>query len=88
MPYTKKLPATRHLLKLARNVGFPTTAGYAIKLAKELELPSELIYFLQTYPTDEIFENRVYFMTRCEELELLIKQEIDLPIESLERDRD
>ena len=87
MPYTKKLPATRHLLKLARNVGFPTTAEYAVKLAKDLHLPLELINFLKTYPPDEIFQNRVDFMTRCEELEILIKQELDIPNEMTERER-
>lgn len=83
MPYTKKLPATHHLLKLTRNIGFPATAGYAAKLSQDLGLPRELTDFLRSFPRDEIFQSRVDFMTRCEELEILFQQEIDGPPDKL-----
>lgn len=88
MPYIRKLPATRHLLKLARNIGFPVTAGYAAKLSHDLQLPQDLTDFLLTFPKDEIFQSRIDFMTRCEELEILIQQQITSPHERLKSSQD
>jgi hypothetical protein len=44
--------------------------------------------FLDLFPADEVFESKVDFMTRCEELEMFINQEREMPKEVLRSPQD
>ena len=88
MMYTKKLPPVRQLLNLAQHAQFPATCAELTRLALRLDAPETTIDFLKLYPADELFKSRATFMTRSEELEMLINQEQNTPPEILRGQQD
>ncbi len=72
MVYMKQLPPVRQLLSLAQGIIFPIERNELVHLAKEQGAPASVIDFLKLFPVEEIFNSRTAFMTRCEEMELLI----------------
>lgn len=73
-----ELPPVRHLLSLANAASFPATCQQIIDCATKAQASDELIRFLYLFPMDEVFESKSDFMTRCEEIELLIALEQDM----------
>ncbi len=88
MVYNKKLPPVRQLLSLAQHTRFPATRAAAVQVANGLGSPQTVIDFLKLFPSEETFASRDEFMTRCEELELLIGQERAMPTEVLRSPQD
>lgn len=54
-----------------------------MEIAIEKKYPKSMVKFLEQFPADEIFDSRSDFENRCEELELFIKEERDMPKERL-----
>ena len=81
MTYSKKLPTMAGLRSLAMHAVFPTTAGALRGVARRAQQPQEAIDFLAIFPDDERFPTRDEFLTRVEELVLLIEQERNEPAE-------
>ena len=81
MVYSKQLPAVRDLLGFAKEAHFPATREKLTAIAREEHLPDILIDFLNLFTADEIFTSKVDFMTKCEELEMIIDQERETPKE-------
>jgi len=75
MKYDKQLPPVRDLLQLAKSVRFPITREMFTQAALQQSADQTMLDFLTLYPTDEVFKSKVDFMTRSEELELLITQQ-------------
>jgi hypothetical protein len=74
------------LKQLARP--FPTTTDRIIYLATAWNFDSSTLDFLKLFPKDEVFENEDDFMVRCEELKLMIREEQNMPAESLRSPQD
>lgn len=81
MKYNKQLPPVRNLLTIAKDVHFPASRQEVEDIARSWGFTSVMTDFLDLFPADEIFISKVDFMTRCEELEMLINQEREMPTE-------
>jgi hypothetical protein len=80
MNYVKQHSPVRQLLDLAQHVEFPAMRSEIMLIATGLNSKESLLDFLALFPADEIFNSRVDFMTRSEELEMLISQEKSVPV--------
>ena len=85
MAYAKQLPHLRDLLELSHRVSFPADRRLIESRAEGLD---DVADFLEQFPPGEVFSSRVDFMTRCEELEMLINQERSTPEETLRSPQD
>lgn len=84
MIYIKALPRIDNILwlsKLARP--FPTTAGDVLDKARKWSFSKSTLDFLKLFPRDEVFENGDDFFTRCEEIEMMLREERAMPVEFL-----
>lgn len=89
MMYTKSLPRIDNILWLAKLARpFPTTAGEILTIAKKWNFSQSTIDFLKSFPKDEEFKNIEDFTTRSEELELMIREEREMPKEVLRSPQD
>lgn len=88
MKYDKPLPPVRELLGLAQSVSFPITQGALGQAAQEQGRGKAVLDFLGLYPAGEVFNSKVDFMTRSEELLLFITQDQDTPEERLRSPQD
>lgn len=62
---------------------FPATAGLVLNTAKAWSFSSSTISLLEQFPKDEVFDSEDDFVTRCEELEFMMREEKDMPVEHL-----
>lgn len=87
MTYLLTLPRQGEIRLLAQRIArFPASADYIIRLAKQLDCSSDLIYFLRLFyegNRPEVFESREDFFTRATELAMLIREERKQPTEAL-----
>jgi hypothetical protein len=87
VPYTKPLPRLSEITQVARQTAFPATRQEIAEPAGgDLSMP--LKNFLKLFPANETFDSRSDFTTRCQELELLITEERDMPEETLRSPQD
>lgn len=84
MVYTKRLPRTDSIERLARATGpYPAKARRVLRQAETLGFGQSTLDFLRQFPSDEVFESRSDLLTRCEELDLLFREEREMPQETL-----
>ena len=84
MSYAHQLPNINELEQLAKLVGlFPANAQKFIDTAKQYGFSKEILIFLRFFRPSETFNHSLDFITRCEEMELLIKQKWDSHKEAL-----
>lgn len=84
MSYTQQLPKISELRRLVKLVGtFPASAQQIVNVAEQSGCGQNTIDFLCDFHSDEIFESSLDFITRCEEMELLIEQKRQSPKEVL-----
>lgn len=88
MTYSKRLPPVRNLLTVAKSTHFPAFRQEVKNNAASLGFGGVLTNFLDLFPDYEVFESKVDFMTRCEELEMFINQERRAPKETLHSQQD
>lgn len=88
MTYKRQLPQVHYLLKLAKSVSFPASRDDIIRVAESSGYPESMTNFLQLFAEYDVFEGCADFMNRCEELELLIRQEREAPREYLHSQQD
>lgn len=82
MLYTKQLPNLSKLRQLAKHVAvFPASAQQFFDTAERSGCNQDILSFLRFFHPDETFSNDLDFITRCEELELLLNQERQSPYE-------
>lgn len=80
----KPLPHVDNMLWLLKVAApFPASAGSILDKAKLWGFSRSTQDFLKRFPTDEIFESHADFLTRCDELELFLHEERDMPMEHL-----
>ena len=84
MTYNTALPHIDNILWLrALARPFPTTAGRILDIAATWNFSKNTLSFLSLFPHHEVFENGNDFLSRCEQLELLIRDERAMPVEHL-----
>ena len=84
MTYMKQLPKSDSFQTLARLAGpYPVSAKVLCFYAWLYGLNHNLIDFLHLFHPDDEFESRIDFVNRCEELELFIAEERNMPKEKL-----
>lgn len=87
MAYLLRLPRQAEIRRLAQYItSFPATTEYIIQRAKQLDLSTDLQYFLRQFyqgNRPEVFDSRADFFTRATELAMLIKEEREQPKETL-----
>ena len=84
MTYTKPLPRIDNILRLSQLARpFPKTAGMVLDIAETWDFSSNTIGFLKLFPEGEVFESDDDLLTRCDELELMIREERKMPAEIL-----
>jgi len=84
MIYTKPLPSKVKLRRLVKLVGpFPASARRIVDVAHHFGFGRDIISFLHLFHPNDIFRNRTDFMTRCEEMEILLEEERQMPPERL-----
>ena len=89
MTYIKQLPRLDNLRRLAQLAGpFPITARMIIFYAQNHGLDDNLIDLLCLFHPAEVFQSRADFITRCNELELIIKEWREMPKEVLRSPQD
>lgn len=89
MSYNKPLPRINNILWLAKFTGpFPMKNSEIIIVAENWHFSKSLINFLHLFPEDEEFENGLDFVTRCEDLEHIIREERKAPHEMLHSQQD
>jgi hypothetical protein len=84
MTYNTALPRIdniRWLKTLARP--FPVTAGEILETAKLWKFGDSTTDFLELFPADVEFENEEDFITSTENLEIMIREKRDMPVERL-----
>lgn len=82
MIYDRHIPRINNVRWLARlAMPFPATAGEIAAVAAAWRFDSSTLDFLARFPQDEAFETKDDFLTRCEELELLLSEEVAAPPE-------
>lgn len=89
MTYTKPLPRIDNILWLAKLARpFPATARQIKNIAKLWGFSSSTTDFLELFPEDEEFDSRDDFLNRCDDLEVLIHEERQMPEEFLRSPQD
>ena len=84
MTYGKALPRIDNILWLkALSRPFPTKTAHILAMAKLWHFSTNTIDFLKLFPEDEIFTSEDDFLTRCEELEMMIREERSMPLEGM-----
>lgn len=85
----QRLPSMRALQILAEIDGpFPIQNRQVILAAQRFWFNSDVIDFLKLFPPDTVFQSREDFIERCQQLELLIQEERDAPLEKLRSPQD
>lgn len=82
MVYPRTFPSERRLITLVRHAEFPAGRDELVALAEQ-KGDTPAILFLSLFDPDDVFENGVDFINRCEELKLLIREEQVAPKEVL-----
>lgn len=78
------LPRIANIEWLARLAEpFPASIDKLSDLAKHWKFGRNTMDFLRLFPKNEIFESKIEFLTRCEELEMMIREGRNLPAETL-----
>ena len=88
MTYKRQLPQAHYLLRLAKSVEFPESRDDLIRAAEKGGYPESMKRFLKLFAAYDTFEGCADFVNRCEELELLIRQEREAPKEYLHSQQD
>ena len=89
MTYKTVLPRIDNILWLSNLARpFPKTAGEILDIALSWKFSKSITDFLKLFPRDEVFENGEDFVTRLEELEMMIREERQMPFEHLRSAQD
>lgn len=89
MIYSRPLPKMNNLSGLAIVARpYPKTAGGMLRVARNWKFSHSVANFLKLFPEDEEFTNTQDFMTRCEVLEGMLRDERNMPAENLRSPQD
>ena len=83
MSYTKRLPQLSGLARLSDYALFPATVAELRGVAYKHKASQSIIDFLALFSPGDSFGSRQDFLTSCEELELLIREERKMPREAV-----
>lgn len=89
MIYYKPLPRIDNVRWLAKLAGpYPATRQEITEAAQDWNFSENTIEFLRLFTPDEVFKSQGDFLARCEELELLLREERKMPAELLRSPQD
>jgi hypothetical protein len=81
--YNRAIPRINNIRWLTRlAMPFPATAGDIAAVATAWRFDKATLEFLALFPEDVVFNSREDFLTRVEELELLLQEEAQAPAEA------
>jgi len=84
MIYNRTQPRIHNVLWLTRlAMPFPSTAGKIMGIAVAWRFDKSTLDFLALFPPNVEFASREDFLTQCEELELLLREEAQAPVETV-----
>ena len=86
-PY-HQFPSKHCLLSLARTAQFPSTSTDMIAFAERQGCDRPTILFLQLFGLNDVFENGIDFLNRCEEVKLFLREEDTAPYERVQSSED
>jgi len=79
-----KLPHSKDIFRLAKFItSYPVLSRNVVQVARKLGCKENVIEFLKLFPGDNEFQSRTDFITRCEDLKIVMKQKEELPEERL-----
>lgn len=82
--YTKQLPNNQDIVRLGTLIrSYPTTRAHIVRVARMWNFKPEVISFLRQFPADQRFDSRTDFVSRIQELSLLVRQQWESPKEFL-----
>ena len=76
-------PNERQLIELSYSVLFPVRRDEMIAAAREFGCAPAVMRLLRRFNPDDVFENGVDFINRCEDVELFAREEHAMPKELL-----
>jgi hypothetical protein len=80
MTYTKRLPEIKDIVRLSTLVSsYPVTRRQIVRMARIWNMNDDIVSFLRQFSADEVFTTRTDFVTRCDTLSKLIRQEWESP---------
>lgn len=88
MKILRKYSAERQLRELAYYLPFPVHAAEVMEAAQRIGCMPENISLLCEFDPDDVFENGVDFITRCDEVRLLLHEKREAPRELLRSPQD
>lgn len=83
-----QFPSKHRLLSLACAAQFPATSTDMIAFAERRGCNRPTILFLQLFGLQDVFENGIDFLNRCEEVKLFLREERNAPYELLRSSED
>lgn len=73
--YAKPLPRIDNIYLLKNLIAsFPVSVKKVIRIARRWRFNRSTIEFLKYFPSNEVFESPNDFLTRCEDIEIVIKE--------------
>lgn len=82
MAYDKRLPNNKDIIWLSKLVTtYPATRRQVVRMARLWNFKQDVVSFLRLFPPDHEFTSRTDLVTKCEDLEILIRQEWESPKE-------
>jgi hypothetical protein len=87
--YKKPIPNITRLQEFAKRTGpFPTSAALMAINAKALSTDHDIVEFINQFYPDVTFLSREDFVTRCQDLGMLIREELETPREVVRSPQD
>ena len=83
MKHMQTYPVKRQLKELAYNIPFPMSCGEMVTVARYMDCSPAMIRLLQQFGQDDVFENGVDFISRCEGVQLFTEEVRKAPREQL-----
>jgi len=83
MKHMQSYSTERQLHELAYNLPFPMPCGEMVTIARYVGCSPGIVRLLMLFDPDDVFENGVDFIDRCEEVRLLKEEERLAPKELL-----
>lgn len=89
MQYTNRLPSEKDIIWLSKLLtNYPATRREILRIARMWNFKPEVVAFVRLFAPDQQFDSRTEFVTRCENLAHLIRQEWESPHEIVQSTQD
>lgn len=78
--YNRSLPELSDILWLSKVLrDFPITRGEIVRIARRWNVSEDMIAFLRQLSSDDVFDGRIEFISRCEKQMDIIREQWESP---------